>query len=381
MKLKTLILTLGLIVVTAVWTAAGDEPIKIGAVLSVTGPASPLGEPEKNTMELVAEEINARGGVLGRPLELIILDDETDVNKAVLAAQRLLKKERVAVVLGPTTSGNALAVKNFFPGAKVPLIACAAAEKIVTPADPWVFKVAPSDRHAILRILDHAKSRGYNKVALLTVSDGFGQAGREALKELVPTRGLEIVADEVYGPKDTDMTAQLTKIKGLAPDAIICWGTNPGPAVIAKNRVQLGVETPLYMSHGVASKKFIELAGEAADGVMLPAGKLIVADQLSDDDPQKPLLVKYAKEYQDKFKAPVSTFGGHGWDSLRLAVAAIEKGGSAEPGDIRDNLEALGPFAGVGGVFDYTPEDHNGQDEKAFEMVIIDKGDWKILKD
>jgi branched-chain amino acid transport system substrate-binding protein len=381
MKLKTLILTLGLIVVSAVWTAAGDEPIKIGAVLSVTGPASPLGEPEKNTMEMVAEEINARGGVLGRPLELIILDDETDVNKAVLAAQRLLKKDQVAVVLGPTTSGNALAVKNFFPGAKVPLIACAAAEKIVTPAGPWVFKVAPSDRHAILRILAHAKSRGYKKVALLTVSDGFGQAGRQALKELVPAQGLEIVADEVYGPKDTDMTAQLTKIKGLAPDAIICWGTNPGPAVIAKNRVQLGVETPLYMSHGVASKKFIELAGEAADGVMLPAGKLIVAEQLADDDPQKPLLVKYAKEYQEKFKAPVSTFGGHGWDSLRLAVAAIEKGGSAEPGDIRNNLEALGPFAGVGGVFDYTPEDHNGQDEKAFEMVIIDKGDWKILKD
>ena len=381
MKLKTLVLIMCFLVVSAVSAVAGGEPVKIGAVLSVTGPASPLGEPEKNTMEMIAEEVNAKGGVLGRPLELIILDDETDVNKAVLAAQRLLRKDKAAAVLGPTTSGNALAVKNFFSGAKVPLVSCASAEKIVLPVDPWIFKVAPSDRHAALRLLSHAKSQGYKKIALLTVSDGYGQAGREVLKELIPAQGFELVADEVYGPKDTDMTAQLTKIKGLAPDAIICWGTNPGPAVVAKNRVQLGVTTPLYMSHGVASKKFIELAGDAAEGVMLPAGKLIVAGQLPDGDPQKALLLDYDKKYQDKYHSPVSTFGGHGWDSLSLVLAAIEKAGSAEPQAIRDELEKLGPFAGVGGVFDYTAEDHNGQDEKAFVMVKVENGDWKLISD
>jgi branched-chain amino acid transport system substrate-binding protein len=380
MKLKAICLMLGICLLGAVSAFAEDEAIKIGAVLSATGPASFLGEPEKNTMEMLAEELNAKGGLLGKKVEMVILDDETDVNKAVLAADRLLKKDQVVAVLGPTTSGNTLAIKGKFAPAGVPLVSCAAAEKIVVPVDPWVFKTPQSDRHAVKKILEHAKSKDYKKIAILTVSDGFGQAGREVLKELVPAEGFELVADEVYGPKDTDMTAQLTKIKNAGADAVICWGTNPGPAVIAKNHVQLGMDTPLYMSHGVASKKFIELAGDAANGIMLPAGKLIVADQLSDDDPQKPLLVKYAKEYQDKFKAPVSTFGGHGYDAFMLVVKAIEDGKSADPKDIRDNLEKIKGYAGTGGVFTFSPEDHNGLSEKAFEMVVIENGDWKIAK-
>jgi len=377
-SMRTLILTV-LCLVLAI-PALASESIKIGAVLSVTGPASFLGEPEKNTLMMLEEQINAAGGILGKQLELVIYDDETNVNKAVLAADKLIKKDRVVAVLGPTVSGNTLAIMNKFSAAKLPLVSCSAAEKIVKPVNPWVFKTPQSDRHAVKTILNHAKAAGLKKIAILTVSNGFGQAGRAVLQELVPAEGMELVADEVYGPKDTDMTAQLTKIKGLAPDAIVCWGTNPGPAVVAMNRVQLGISTPLYMSHGVASRKFIELAGEAANGILLPAGRMIAVDQIPADHPQQPVLAAYVKDYEAKFKIPVSTFGGYAYDALMLTKAAIEKAGSAEPQAIRDALETIDGFVGATGVFHMTAEDHLGLDESAFVMVEIVNGDWKVLK-
>ena len=374
-------LVLLLVALVPAGPAAAAEPIRIGAVVSATGPASFLGEPEKNTLLMRVEALNAAGGLLGRPVEVIVLDDETDVNKAVLAADRLLKKDNVVAVIGPTVSGNTLALTAKFEAARVPLVSCAAAEKIVRPVTPFVFKTAQSDRLAVARILTHARKRGYARLAILTVSDGYGQAGREVLKELVPAAGFELAADEVYGPKDTDMTAQLTKIKGTAPDAIICWGTNPGPAVVAKNRVQLGIATPLYMSHGVASGKFVELAGEAAEGLLLPAGKLTVADQLADGDPQKIVLQDYARDYQARFKTPVSAFGGYAHDALALVVEAVRAGGEAAPAAIRDNLERIRDFPGITGVFRFSPEEHNGLDETAFVMVTITGGEFRLLSD
>lgn len=378
MTIRRLLLAFALLLIPL--SAQAEEPIKIGAVFSATGPASFLGEPEKNTVLMLAEQINEAGGVLGRELEVVVYDDETDVNKCVLAVDKLLKKDRVVTVLGPSVSGNTLAVMNKFPAARVPMISCAAAEKIVNPLNPWVFKTPQSDRHAVTRILEHAGNQGYKNIAIITVSDGFGQAGRAVLQELVPEKGFTLVADEVYGPKDTDMTAQLTSIKGKQPDAIICWGTNPGPAVIAKNRIQLGMDTPLYMSHGVASKKFIELAGNAAEGLLLPAGRLIVADQIPDDHPQKPVVTQYIENYESTYDQPISSFGGYAWDALMLTVEAIEMGNSAEPQDIRDNLEKIDGFVGTGGVFHFSPEDHNGLDASAFEMVVIENGDWKIVE-
>jgi branched-chain amino acid transport system substrate-binding protein len=364
---------------SAALPAGAADPIRIGAIVSATGPASFLGEPERNTLQMQADAINAAGGLLGRQIEVIVLDDETDVNKAVLASDRLLKKDNVVAVVGPTVSGNSLAVAPKVEAAKAPLVSMAAAEKIVKPVNPWVYKTAQSDRLAVGRILAHAKKQGYKKLAILTVSDGYGQAGREVLKDMVPAEGFELVGDEVYGPKDTDMTAQLTKLKGTSPDAVICWGTNPGPAVVAKNRVQLGIATPLYMSHGVASKKFIELAGEAAEGLLLPAGKLTVAAQLPDGDRQKAPLLAYAKAYEDRFKTPASAFGGYAYDGLMLVAEAIKAGGEASPAAIRASLEKIAGFPGITGVFTFSPTDHNGLDETAFVMVTIAGGDFKLL--
>jgi len=359
--------------------AFGADAVKIGAILSVTGPASFLGEPEKNTLVMLQEQINAAGGVNGQQVEVIVYDDESDVNKCVMAAKKLLDPDEVAAVIGPSISGNTLAISKFFSSAEVPLVSCAAAEKIVRPVDPWIFNTPQLDRHAVARILMDARDKGYKRLAILTVSDGYGQAGRAVLKELVPAEGFELAADEVYGPKDTDMTAQLTKIKGASADAIICWGTNPGPAVVARNRVQLGVDTPLYMSHGVASNKFIELAGDAAEGLVLPAGRLVAVDQVPADHPQKPVLEAYVAAYTQAFGPQISSFGGYAHDAFALVMEAIKMGGSAKPGDIRDNLEKISGFAGTSGVYTYSPDNHNGLDESAFIMVTIENGTWKVL--
>ncbi|MFP4325100.1 MAG: ABC transporter substrate-binding protein, partial [Desulfonatronovibrio sp.] len=372
-----------LIVLMAVFSgkALAEDVIKIGAVASVTGPASFLGEPERNTLVMLEDQINESGGILGRQLEIVIYDDETEVNKAVLAADRLIRRDRIQAGIGGTTSGNTLAIMNNFSRAEIPLVSMAAAERIVNPVNPWIFKTPQSDRHAVTKILNHAKDQGYEDIAILTVSDGFGQAGREVLRELIPEIGMNMVADEIYGPKDTDMTSQLTAIRKHDPDAIVCWGTNPGPAVIARNRQQLRLDIPLYMSHGVASKKFIELAGNAAEGLMLPLGRLAVADQIADDHPQKDILQEYIADYEAGFDAPVSSFGGYAWDALMLIKKAIEMGDSAKPRDIRDNLEKIQGFVATGGVFNLSPQDHNGLDETAFVMAVIDDQDWKIVSE
>lgn len=377
------ILALALLLLTGVSagsTMAAGGPIRIGAIFSSTGPASFLGEPEKNSLTMAAEGINAAGGILGRPIEIVQYDDETEVNKCVLAVEKLARKDNVCAIIGPTTSGNTLAIVRNMERYGIPLISCASSDKIVTPVNPWVFKVAPSDSFAIETLLDAILKTGAKRVAILTVSDGYGQSGRAALLELVPHAGLELVADEVYGPKDTDMIAQLTKIRGLNPDAIICWGTNPGPAVIARNHKQLGIKTPLYMSHGIASKKFIELAGDAAEGILLPAGRLIVAGQLADGQPQKSMLTDYSARYTAQYNSAVSTFGGHAWDAMLLLKAAIEKAGSDDPKAIRDALETVTNLVGTAGIFNFSAQDHNGLDKTAFEVIRIENGDWKIIK-
>jgi branched-chain amino acid transport system substrate-binding protein len=360
--------------------SAAGEPVRLGAIFSITGPASFLGEPQKQTVKMLEEELNAAGGLLGRKVEIVVYDDETDATKAVTATDRLLKRDRVVAVVGPSTSGSTFAVIPKLEEAKVPLVSCAAAKKIVQPVRRWVFKVAASDILAARKIFQELKRAGRSKVAILTASDAYGAGGREDLKELAPAMGMTLAADEVFGPKDTDMTSQLTRIKGTDAQALVVWGTNPGPAVIARNRTQLKIGLPLYMSSGVASKRFIELAGaENAEGILLPAGRLIVAGQVPKEQPQKGVLVQYEQAYEKRFKQPVSTFGGHAYDAVMLLAQAIRTAKSAEPAAIRDALEKIRGFQGTAGTFAFSPEDHAGLTEEAFVMVRVTKGDWQML--
>lgn len=360
--------------------ALAAAPIKIGALFAVTGPASFLGEPEKNTLELLVKEANAKGGIKGAKIELVVYDTGGDVTKAVQLANKLIKNDQVVAIVGPSTTGETMAVIPIAEKEQIPLISCAAGIKITDPVKKWVFKTPANDHVAAEKILIQAEKLKQKNIAIITVSDSFGSSGREQLKLMAAKRGFKIVADEVYSPKDTDMTPQLYKIKAAKPDAIICWGTNPGPAVITRNMQQLGIKTQLYQSHGVASKKFIELAGaEAAQGIMLPAGKLAVYDLLKKNDPQAKLLKEYNDSYKKAYNVEPSTFGGYAYDGFQLLAAALKKG-AVTPAQIRDGIEKGGRMIGVSGIFKMSPADHNGLDLSAFEMVRIDKGDWAIVR-
>jgi len=368
-----------LALVLSAGTVMAAQPIKIGALFSITGPASFLGEPERNTAQMVVDEINKNGGVKGHMLQLIVYDTQGDATKAVQAATRLIKEDKVAAIIGPSTTGDSMAVIPIVEKAQVPLVSCAAGIKITEPVKKWVFKTAQNDSLAVARIYEHLKKQKISKVAILTVSDSFGSSGREQLKAQAANFGIQVVNDDTYGPKDTDMTAQLTKIRGSQAQALICWGTNPGPAVIARNARQLGLKLPLYMSHGVSSKKFIVLAGDAAEGIILPSGRVLVADLLANSDKQKKSLLSYVKDYQNHYKAEGDHFGGHAWDAVMLIKGAIEKGADT-PAAIRDQLEKTRHFAGIGGIFNYSPEDHSGLSKDAFVLVEIKQKDWVLIK-
>jgi branched-chain amino acid transport system substrate-binding protein len=359
--------------------AVAAPPIKIGALFAITGPASFLGEPERNTAQMVVDEINKAGGVKGRTLQLIVYDTQGDATKAVQAATRLIKEDNVAAIIGPSTTGDTMAVIPLVEKAQIPLVSCAAGSKITDPVKKWVFKTAQNDALAVAKIFEYLQTKKINKVAILTVSDGFGSSGREQLKSQAGKFGIQLVIDDTYGPKDTDMTSQLTKIRGSQAQAVICWGTNPGPAVIARNAKQLGLKLPLFMSHGVSSKKFIELAGDAAEGIILPSGKVLIADLLPKSDKQKKSLMAFVEDYRKHFKAEGDHFGGHAWDAAMLIRQAIERGGDSAAA-IRDQLEATHGFAGIGGLFNYSPQDHAGLGKDAFVLVEIRNRDWVLVK-
>jgi len=370
-----------------VWSLApkavtAKEPYKVGAVFAVTGGASILGEPEKRTAEMLAEEINKKGGIDGHKLELVLYDDESDETKCRTRVTRLIKTDKVPVIIGPSTSGNTMAVIAVCDEAKVPLISCAASIRIVTPVSErkWIFKVAPSDSHSVERIYEFLLKKGIKKVAIMTVSDGYGSSGREELLRVAPNVGIEVVADERYGPKDTDLTAQLTRIRGTGAQAVINWSVGPTQILAVKNWKELGMTAMTFVqSHGFASKKNIELAGGAAEGVFCPLGRVNIPDLLPATDPQKKVIMAYNEAYQGRFKEPLSAFGGHAWDALQLAVEALAAVGP-DPAKIRDYIENRKNFVGQGGVFNFSPADHCGLTKDSFEMVVVKNGTWALAQ-
>jgi len=358
--------------------AFSEETVKIGAIFAVTGPASFLGDPQKKTIEMLVEEVNAAGGIDGKKLEAVIYDSEGDPTKAVQAMGKLISKDKAVAVIGPSITPDTLAIVPAAEKAGIPLVSCAAGVAITDPIKKWVFKTAQTDALAATTIFDYMKKNGISSIGVLSVADAFGESGKKQIEALAPKAGIKIVAAESFGAKDTDMTAQLTRIKSAGPQAIICWGTNPGPAVVAKNVKDLGITIPLFQSHGVASPKFLELAGANADGIILPAGKVLVADSLADSDVHKKVVQSYLKAYAAKYQAPTSSFGGYAYDAFKMITQAM-KGTGFDQAKIRDNLEKIQGYTGVSGTFNLSPADHNGLGSDAFVMVKIANGKWELI--
>jgi branched-chain amino acid transport system substrate-binding protein len=233
---------------------------------------------------------------------------------------------------------------------------------------------------AVEAIYTHLKKKGFKKIAIMSVTSGFGKSGHEELIKYAPDYGIEIVADEQYGPKDKDMIVQLTKIKGKAPEAIVNWSIGPTQVLVLRNRSDLGMnEIPFYQSHGFGSRKNIEQAEGTAEGVFCPLGACNIAELLPNSHPQKKVTMKYLEEYKTKYDEELSSFGGHAWDALYMVTNALEAVGN-DKAAIRDYIENIKGFVGQHGVFNFSPDDHNGLTKEAFNMVVVKDGDWALVE-
>jgi branched-chain amino acid transport system substrate-binding protein len=385
MRRLTTAIVLTLVTLAFARPGVAQEPYRIGAIFSITGPGSSLGIPERDTAVMLEAQINGKGGVKGpdgkmHPLKIVIQDDASDETKAVLAAKKLIDEDQVAVIVGPTLSGTSLAIVDTVQKAGIPLVSCAAAIKIVEPVAErkWVFKTPQSDHLIVDVLVDYLKAKGFAKIGWLNVDYAFGQLGWIEFEKAAQKAGVTVVANEKFGQKDVDMTAQLTRVKAANPQAVVVWSIPPSASIATKNYADLGIKAPLFQSHGIGNKTFITLAGPASNGVTFPVGKLLVAEQLADSDPQKAVLLAYAHEFEAKY-GQRNTFGGHAWDAVQIVARAMEKSGS-DRAKLRDAVEGLRNFVGISGVFDLSPTDHNGLDRRAATMVQIVDGQWKLAK-
>ena len=355
---------------------------KIGAIYSKTGPNSPLGEPEWNATKLIEEKINAEGGINGIPLKIILADDESTQEKATQEMNRLVNDEKVLMVLGSSGTGESLAMKGIAMQQEVPMISAAASANVVVPVEDakWIFKTPHSDVHAVERVFMYLKEQGISKIGTIVDSNAFGSSGIEQMEKSAGAYNIDIVAKESYNTKDPDMSAQITKINSANAEAIIVWGTNPGPAVIAKNTRDLGIDLPIIGSHGIANQSFITLAEEAAEGVVIPTGKLLFPEQIQQDDVQFEIISSFYEDYTAKYNSEPTNFGSYGYDNLLLAIEAL-KSGATDRESIREFLENdVKDWVGTTGTFNFSSKDHNGLTSESMVMAVVENGKWMLLQ-
>jgi branched-chain amino acid transport system substrate-binding protein len=353
---------------------------KIGVVLSTSGPNAPLGQSEQRSITLLENQINAQGGIDGSKVRFIVEDDQSDPAKSNVAITKLITQEGAIAATGSSGTGTTLAMAPIIDKDMIPLVSMAAGVQVTQPVQKWIFSVAPSDALVTQRILMYL--RGTLKIkrfAVLHDANAYGTGGADQLKKTAASYGLQIVANESYGSADTDMTAQLTKIKGTDAQALVVWGTNPGPASVAKNMSDLNMTIPFVGSSGIANKKFIELAGPAANGVVFAASRLIIPSSIPAGSAWSKSVNAFAAAYKKAYGLDIDTFAAHGWDSSNIMVNAIKSAG-ADSAAIQAAIQNLKNYAGVDGVFTYSATDHAGLKVSALMMVKIENGQWVEVK-
>ena len=381
MRGKAAIVTIAVLAIASIFggTAfAATNVIKLGAILAVTGPAASLGGPEARTLEMLVADVNKAGGILGRQVQLIIKDSQGSAEKAVSFAKQLVEEEEVLAIIGPSTSGESMSLKGYCDQNETILVSCAAAETIVNPVAKWVFKTPQMDAFAAVKIFQTMKTLGITKVGVVVSSSGFGQGGKAQLTKYAPEYGITIVINETYDPASTDLTGVLSKVKAADVQAVVNWSVEPAQALVAKNMRQVGMDQPLFQSHGFGNISYVQAAGKAAEGIIFPCGRLFYADLLPASHPQKKVLAGYKSAYETKFKEDASTFGGHAYDAFLVVTEAIRKAGNTDPAKVRDALEGLKGVAGTAGVFNFSPTDHNGLTLDSFEMFTVKNGEFVL---
>jgi branched-chain amino acid transport system substrate-binding protein len=377
--MRSVVGILGLLVALAPATSA--EPVRLGALFETSGFIASLGNPGLEGARLAVDQLNAAGGLNGQPVELINVNTESDETKSVTAAKRLIEQEKVVAIVGPMSSGSNFAIIDTVQRAKVPIVANGASRGIVLPADQkrWIFLAPLTDVLVQGQMLAHMRKRGITKIALLNSDVAFGTSGREQLERLAPGQGIRVVTQQTGGNADQDMTPQLTKIRASDAEATVIWATGPFLAIATKNHRQLGIKTPLYVSHAGNDFNYLRLAGEAAHEVLIPSSKIYVATSLPPSDPQRPVIERFVAEYEKKYGRKPATFAGNGYDSVMMLAAAIRRAGTDRE-KIRDALEGLRDHVGVTAVYSYSPADHFGAQEDSVVMLQVKGGAFELAK-
>ena len=354
-----------------------EGPIKIGVVLDITGAGASLGVPERQTVELLAKQVNAAGGINGRQITLLIEDNQSTEDGAARAASKLLQTEKVSILLGASRTGPSLAMRPIAEQAKIPMISLAANEKIVRDST-WVFKSAQNDKVVIENIIDDMAAKGYHKIAIARDASGFGEGVPEMFTEIGKAAKINVVSVEKFAPDASLFTAQMVNVRKAKPDAVVIWGIPPAASLAQVAYRQLGIKVPVYQSHGIGNQVFLDTAGASADGLLASLGRMLVADQLPADDPQYKVVTQFIKDYKAEYGKSPSTFAGHAYDGFTLAVNALKEVGT-DPVKLRDAIEGVSNWPGISGVFTMTPKDHSGLTKDALVMVTVDNGKWKLV--
>lgn len=375
-----IVLAITALMLLPIASCSQQKKIKIGAIFAVTGPASNLGAPEEKTAKMVVDEINKNGGLNGQQVDLIIKDSAGKSENAVSYAKQLIEEDKVVAIIGPTTSGESMAIKELCENSKTPLISCAAAETIVNPQAHYVFKTPQKDSYVVKWIYESMKENNITKIGVLASLSGFGKGGLEQLEKFAKEYGITITAKESYDPASTDLTAPLTMLKASGAQAIVNWSIEPAQSIVAKNMKQLNMDIPLYQSHGFGNIKYVEAAGDAAEGIIFPCGRLLIAEELPDDNPQKSLLMDYKQKYEALYNEDVSTFGGHAYDALLILKTAIEQAQSTDRDAIANAIEKITNLAGTAGIFNMSSTDHNGLGMDSIVLLTVKDGKFTAYK-
>lgn len=366
---------------TTLQPVGAQSSIKIGSILSVTGPAAFLGEDMKAGMELAVEEINAKGGVAGRKIDWTFYDAESQTQKGLTATRRLLDQDKVDMIVGGgNMSGMAIAMLGLTEKAGLPFMSTEGAMDIVMPVAErqWTFKSTADDEQVMERLADYFAKKGIKKVAFLADSSGFGQSAVGQLKKVAARRGLDVMY-ETFNPSDTDMTPQLGKIKEANVQSIICWTVTPAGVVFLKQAQQLGLDKlNLIHSYGFVDQRYMQLAGDAARNLLLVSVKFPVGADLPDSDPQKARIAALTRNFEAKFKRKPNQFAAQTYDAIYLVSAAIEKAGGTDRTKVRDALRGINNWPGVGGVFNFSKERHSGLSKEDLVLVNYRDGAFRL---
>jgi branched-chain amino acid transport system substrate-binding protein len=364
---------------TAPASSEKKEPIKIGAVLSLTGSYAGLGAPEKNTLEMEAARLNAAGGIDGRQVEVIVMDDATDPAKAQAATTKLIEQDKVVAVIGATGTGQTMGMRGDIDRAGIPQVSVAGGTVITQTFDKWVFQTPWSNTLVVPFTLKRLQAAGITKIGVIADSGGFGKDGVAVIKSEAPKFGMTVVSEQLFNPGDADMTGQLTKIKSSGAQAVVMWTAGKEAATIAKNVQQLKLGIPLVGSHGNARTEFIEGAGEAAEGFTFAAGKILVPDSYGTGTEEYKVATDFKKRYTEKYGKAPDTFAGHAYDAFWIVADALKAAGPDSGGaKLRDAIEATKGFVGIGGTFNYSATDHNGMTSGDLVTYEIKNGAWVV---